>query len=179
MKNTAPLLGKKILYGFAGLLLVVVVASATALLLNNIIGQDGNQETNTTTHNSTNNTDQTSLTTRLATLYKNGSDAAGDVALDTPFVAESATEGYKTAKAVIKGGEPNQQLSAIFYQTPDATWHFFTATQDQDAIKCDAYNTDDLKKAFVSFTCTTPSGAVSFVELPNPTFEIVPGSMSE
>lgn len=97
----------------------------------------------------------------------------------TPTIQNSINKGYKNAKLAISSvSEVNSSSTGEFYQTPDKKWHFFTSTKDQDKIACSDYNTDDLKKAYIGFTCWDESAnASAFVKQDDPTFEVVPGSI--
>ncbi len=171
---------KKLLYGVLGLLVVVVIAAGTAFTLSKLVGS--NTDSDTTATSNTANDDAAlaltlALTKQLTDVYKQSSaDASQDVVLGAPNVQESATEGYKNARADIVAPESSEPLMAIFYQTPDSTWHFFTATKDQDALGCAEYNTEDLVNAFIGFTCIDETGEASYVERPPETFEVIPDS---
>ena len=175
MQSTTPLsLGKKILIGVAGLVLVVAISIGTAFALSYVFGSK--TETTSDDTEPQTQTEISPIRNQLGTLYAQSSPERSGVAIEEPFVTESAIDGYKTAKAIVADGEPNQRLAALFYQKPDESWHFFAAAIDPDMILCADFNSDDLTNAFVGFTCVDEMGVSSFVQTPEPTFEVIPGS---
>ena len=87
-----------------------------------------------------------------------------DYALSLPTLRDSQTAGYKLAELSV-GGEAILAGGAmgLFYQTPDATWHYFTTTQELKT--CSAYDTPDLKKAYLGQKCTINTYADGTVKL--------------
>lgn len=72
--------------------------------------------------------------------------------LGTPKIKDSVTKNYKTAEVSIwSDSELAGGAMGLFYQTPDAVWHFFTGTQQE--LQCSLYNTPDLKKAYAGEAC--------------------------
>ena len=71
---------------------------------------------------------------------------------------DSSVTPYQTLSVAIGGG------GGLFYRTsPEAKWQFFTG--GQAAPGCDAYDTDDLKKAFADTICyDTLTGSNSTVQ---------------
>lgn len=98
-----------------------------------------------------------SQATTLAPLYKayiaaqpNAKRVVGPVF--TGSVMASQTKGYHTASIDTGSAfSPVGGSAALFYQTPDGTWHYFQNTQS--ILSCSTYNTNDLKKAFAGTTC--------------------------
>lgn len=100
-----------------------------------------------------------------------------DVLFGAHDAQDSGTEGYKSGKVVVSNLIGGNVLVAEFYQTPDESWHFFATPEEQGKIACDKYNTDDLKRAFLGFTCWDASSSVSsFVQEDGLVFEIIPGA---
>lgn len=166
-----PRVSKKALIailGVVGIVVLVAIAFTTAYLLSRISEPDSDQESN-----------NGSLTLQLTELYKgSSSDIDQDVTLGDPTVQDSGTIGYKNAQALILGTEAENNEFAYFYQTSDETWHFFATATNQDLIECGIYNTEDLINAYVGFTCQDTEGP-SYVQLEQPEFEVVPGSIGE
>lgn len=161
--NSSSDLRKKVLYIALSTLLVLAIALTTAFILSRVADTDNSQPN-----------EELTLTQRLAELYKSSGDVDQGITLDTATVQASGTPSYNNAHARIIGIDDDKNF-AHFYQTPDETWHFFIATPDQDKLKCDVYNTDDLVNAFVGFTCQGAKGK-AFVQKDQPEFEVVPGS---
>ncbi len=85
-----------------------------------------------------------------------------------PVTTTSKTAGYKTATVSMSGVQMSQVIAVggfagLFYQTPDKQWHFFVGAQNM--LQCSAYNTDDLKKAYVGTTCGDATGKEALVTL--------------
>lgn len=68
-------------------------------------------------------------------------------------VEKSKTVGYARAEVGVGGADFDSVggFAAMFYQTPDKTWHYFIGTQN--IVPCADFNTDDLKKAYVGEPC--------------------------
>lgn len=66
-----------------------------------------------------------------------------------PVFKNSKIAGYRTAE--VSMGNDMSGFMALFYQTPDQSWHFFTGTQS--VMSCSKYNTQDLKKAYAGDPC--------------------------
>ena len=101
-----------------------------------------------------------------------------DILLVKPDIQNSVTKDYKTARLTeYRLGYFGDNSSAVFYQTPDGKWNFFTSAKEQDKINCDDYDSTDIVNAYLGFTCWDSSKSSSaFVQKDDPTFEIVPGS---
>lgn len=72
-------------------------------------------------------------------------------------VTDSPIAGYKRAN--VSTGNINTPVGgavALFYQTQDKTWHYFTSTQS--ALSCTDYPAGDIRKAFAGETCMDGSG---------------------
>ena len=98
--------------------------------------------------------------------YKLESDTYKDymVFVSQPKIKDSATEGYKTASIPLTGyGGYVGGFAALFYQTPDTSWHYFIATQS--VLMCAEYNTNDLKKAYVGEQCYDEANETAVVTL--------------
>lgn len=122
----------------------------------------------------------------LATAYDDSKDGSNtkDPLFGVPSsVQTSATKDYKNTHVTIASVEtPTNSLTGEFYQTPDKNWHFFMTTDAPDKIACSDYMkaSDDVKKAFLGFTCLDDTtNTSSFVQQSQPTFEIVPGAISD
>lgn len=104
-----------------------------------------------------------------------------DILFAKPDIQNSVTENYKNARLSVFGLDNlGNSSTAEFYQTPDGNWHFFTASEKQGKINCSDYDTDELKNAYLGFSCWNAlTKKSSFVQKPNPTFEIVPGASGE
>ena len=72
-----------------------------------------------------------------------------------PKIKSSKTTGYSTAEVAISStheGESNAGgFAGLFYQTPDKVWHYFLGAQNN--VRCDSYNSEDLKKAYLGEKC--------------------------
>lgn len=67
---------------------------------------------------------------------------------------DSSVAPYQTLRVAIGGG------FGLFYRvSPEAKWQFFA--EGQASPNCDAYNTEDLRKAFAGSTCYNDSSIVS------------------
>ncbi len=167
-----PKKSKKVLFTVLGAaLIVILIATGTVayLLLNKSTPESSSDQ----------EPGDDALTLQLTEIYKNSSSDAGqDAKLHALVVQESGTVGYKNAHARTSGIDSSDSRFAHFYQTPDETWRFFILASDQDQVSCDRYNTEDLVKAFVGFTCQDAGGS-SFVQTEQPEFEIVPDSIGE
>ena len=88
-----------------------------------------------------------------------------DSRLGSPKIEPSKNEGYKTAEAAIYGEASPTGAVGLFYQTPDGVWHYFPGTQS--VLPCSAYDTADLKKAYVGQKCylTDDAATESTVQL--------------
>lgn len=72
--------------------------------------------------------------------------------------------GYKTTATTIGGDQMFVgRAQALFYQTPDKKWHYFTSVQSSPG--CEEYSTVDLKKAYLGTQCFTKDGKESVVSL--------------
>lgn len=74
-----------------------------------------------------------------------------------PKLSDSAVTGYKRAN--VSTGNVNALVggaAALFYQTQDKTWHYFTSTQS--VLPCNDYSAGDVRKAFAGETCMDGSG---------------------
>jgi|GEM_PF-2170080 hypothetical protein len=162
---------KKSIFITIGILIVLVIAAATAYLLNANLGTRGDAPSNQS------ETTQVTLKSQLEEAYKNSEKNTGEILfLTEPIVNDSANEGYKNARVGVANFE-EKMTNSHFYQTPDETWHFFVITDNQGAIDCAEYNSEDLVNAFMGFTCWDNSqDASSFVEKDDPVFEIEPGA---
>lgn len=103
----------------------------------------------------------------LAPLYAAYTAAQPDVKTEigttfTGSIVPSQTKGYHTA-SINTGGAFNLAggSAALFYQTPNGTWHYFQNTQS--ILSCDAFKTGDIQKAFVGTPCATANGQESKV----------------
>ena len=81
-------------------------------------------------------------------------------AIGAPTIVASSTKGYQTAELPLMGyaddGMPaSNGFMALFYQTPDQTWHFFKTAQS--IVPCSEYNSVDLKKAYSGGRCMAPN----------------------
>jgi hypothetical protein len=65
--------------------------------------------------------------------------------LDSPIAGYTKMHGSVGTLGAVGGA------LALFYQTPDYEWHFFTGTQS--ALSCSDYNTPDLRKAYAGDMC--------------------------
>ena len=72
---------------------------------------------------------------------------------DVAAIKQSKTPNFKIATIGVGGSEYGSVggFAALFYQTPDKIWHFFTGTQNQ--LPCVRFDTVDLKKAYVGESC--------------------------
>lgn len=162
---------KTIIFIILGFLLVVGVAVGTAYTLSQLT--EPASETNQP------ETPEEALVRELTTAYEvGGGDKGAEVTFETPDVQPGGTEGYKNAKARIADGEPNDRLTAYFYQAPEGSWKFFAETKDQDTLECALYTTDELINAYIGFTCQE-NNEPSFVQRPEPVFEVFPDSIGE
>lgn len=66
-------------------------------------------------------------------------------------IKDSKTQGYKLMEGGLGDIEFGGGAALLFYQTPDGTWHYFTATQSE--LGCTDFNTEDLKKAYLGSYC--------------------------
>lgn len=80
-------------------------------------------------------------------------------------IKDSATSGYKIAQVAMStsytalaGG-----FTGLFYQTPDATWHYVDG--GQDVLSCNDYSTTDSKKAFLGERCVNKNNTEDTVKL--------------
>jgi type II secretory pathway pseudopilin PulG len=160
---------KKPLFIAFSLLFIIIVAAGTAYVIFQM-----KKPTVSTSQVKADN----SLAHQLSEAYSN-SNGNKTIELDNPVSQTSGTKGYMNASASIKSDNISDNKKALFYQTPDSTWHFFTTTQNQDTLGCDIYNSADLINAYVGFTCLdTKTNKSSFVEQAQPKFDIVPDSIS-
>lgn len=88
-----------------------------------------------------------------------------------PTPTASKTSGYSTVELPVSAIADNKATStgayALFYQTPDGLWHYFTDRDTVAGLDCSAYNSRDLQFAYVGTPCRTSSTtAPSVVELP-------------
>jgi len=78
-------------------------------------------------------------------------------------ILDSETSGYKVATITLSSyGATVGGFVGLFYQTPDAAWHYFKGAQG--VVNCSDYNTVDLKKAYVGDDCYSTSGQ-KFVQI--------------
>lgn len=87
---------------------------------------------------------------------------------DAGKVTDSKTSGYATLVLGIGGvtdeGEAGMGGAALlFYQTPDKQWHYFLSSQS--ILSCAAYNSPDLKKAYIGEKCSDSTGKEMTVSL--------------
>lgn len=99
----------------------------------------------------------------LFTAYKDARQNVTNIAFRADAINTSKTEGYKFASIAVGviGGIGGHR--ALFYQTPDGKWHFFIGTQQM--LKCEDYNTSDIKKAFLGEPCFGTNDDNSTVKL--------------
>ena len=103
----------------------------------------------------------------LQPLYKAYVAAHPDLAqaglfLGRADVKSSTVTGYQ--HVTVSSGNvfsPVGGSAALFYRTPDGTWHYFANTQDE--IMCAQYTSADLKNAFAGVTCALSDGTESKV----------------
>lgn len=78
---------------------------------------------------------------------------ATDIALSGPTIKQSKTSGFSTATVGISGSSYDAVggFAGLFYATPDGTLHYFTGTQS--ILPCSAYDSTDIKKAFLGEQC--------------------------
>ena len=77
---------------------------------------------------------------------KTGSKYPYLISFDGASIKDSPVDSYQTLTVGLGGAR------GMFYRvSPTDKWQYFTA--GQDAPTCDAYDTDDLKKAFAGTTC--------------------------
>ena len=99
----------------------------------------------------------TETTTQLKPIYdvyaKDAKDAQlVGLILGAPKIAASKTAGYQTAEVstnnvyYLAGG-----AVALFYQTPDKSWHYLASTQQ--VLSCSDYTTPEAKAAFAGTSC--------------------------
>lgn len=89
----------------------------------------------------------------------------GDVVLaGNPKQQDSQVYGYKTADQSLME-ETNSGISpvvnAMFYQTPDGYWQYFTTTDG--ILECDMYKTDNLKRAYKGKSCKDANDETQYV----------------
>jgi|GEM_PF-1686935 len=65
--------------------------------------------------------------------------------------SKSSVSGYERATVGISGIVGAGGFAGLFYKTPSMDWKFFTGTQE--IVPCDAYSTDDIKKAYLGEPC--------------------------
>lgn len=86
-----------------------------------------------------------------------------------PKIDDSYVYGYKTVEqALISGADDTSNrggtvMKAMFYQTPDGHWHYFTTTDG--LVDCDLYKTDDLKRAYKAKPCLDTEDSTQYVGL--------------
>lgn len=109
---------------------------------------------------------------------KSKKDTSVDAVFGKPDIQISVTKGYKNAALRYTTlTEVSDATTAMFYQTPDEAWHFFTLASSAQAVACRDYSTPELIDAFLGFSCfDSTANTQAFVKKSNPTFEIVPGS---
>lgn len=109
----------------------------------------------------------------LKPLYTLYADANADIAKQPGLILgsmrpkASRTNGYKTAD-IVTGNifSPMGGSVALFYQTPDGNWHYFTNTQN--IMACDSFSTPDLKKAYAGQACGDQTGGTTVVTVDTP-----------
>ena len=81
------------------------------------------------------------------------SNDKNNLLFDVAAIKPSQTPGFKIATVGVGGSGYGSigGFAALFYQTPDTIWHFFTGTQAQ--IPCIRFDTTDLKKAYAGESC--------------------------
>lgn len=78
-------------------------------------------------------------------------------------ILDGKTTGYK--RATVSYGDifaPVGGGAALFYATPDGSWHFLAGTQEE--LACTQYTTSDAKKAYAGEACALANGDQSKVE---------------
>lgn len=93
------------------------------------------------------------------------SNNATKLTLGIPNIKQSKTADFITATVGMGGSDYGSVggFAALFYQTPDKVWHFFTGTQSQ--LPCTRFDTADLKKAYVGESCYEATNKSSTVLL--------------
>lgn len=99
----------------------------------------------------------------LYTAYKDARQDVTNIAFRTDAINKSKTEGYKFASISVASIGGIGGHMALFYQTPDEKWHFFVGTQQM--LKCEDYNTSDIRKAFLGEPCFGTNDDNSTVKL--------------
>lgn len=154
---------KKLLYIIISILAVVIVAAGTAFVLLNLPKPSTAENVDNSTQG------------QLTRLLQSSNSDKKSASIESLEITSSGTADYKNAKAKLVSDRAEY---ALFYQTPDSTWHYFTVTENQDMLSCSDYNSDDLLNSYVGFTCqNTTTNKSSYVEKPNPTFEVIPGAL--
>lgn len=73
-----------------------------------------------------------------------------------PVLKESKTSGYKTTELQVSTVIDNHTTStgtyALFYQTPNGVWQYFT-DRDAELVDCSLYKSDDQLTAYEGVTC--------------------------
>lgn len=83
---------------------------------------------------------------------QNNPDKKAIVGITISSLKDSLSKGYKTAEiTIVKDNTSEGAVNALYYQTPDGTWHYFKATLLE--IYCEEYNTPDIQKAFIGKPC--------------------------
>ena len=76
---------------------------------------------------------------------------------DVVEINQSKTANFKIATIGVGGSGYGSVggFAALFYQTPDTIWHYFTGTQSK--LPCTRFDTIDLKQAYLGESCYGPT----------------------
>lgn len=88
-----------------------------------------------------------------------------------PATVAGSTAGYKYTQLQVSIVIDNQMTSsgqfALYYQTPDGLWHYFTNQDNDVAIDCAQYSTKDLQSTYAGTACRDlRKGTMSTVPAP-------------
>lgn len=112
-------------------------------------------------------------------LYEaNPIEGAADVIFRSVTVQASAVKDYNNANLTIaKVFSPTKFIIGKFYQTPDHNWHYLATVDNQDAVPCATFSSDELKSAFLGTPCWDKATSTTlFVHFPISTPENDPNA---
>lgn len=89
-----------------------------------------------------------------------------------PSIAAGSTAGYQRARLQVSTVIDSQMTSsgqyALYYQTPDGLWHYFTDQDNNVVIDCLQYKTKDLQSVYAGVPCRDlKQGKMSTVPVPH------------
>lgn len=101
----------------------------------------------------------------FATAFIADSGTEEDVVFSNVVVQNSGNSDYRNAHLGMLGLGSNKLEKAIFYQSNNSDWRFFTVSDNQANVECSRYDTADIKNAFNGYACwdssTNSSSSVS------------------